>query len=614
MKLTATVLFTTLTIGTVFGQTVKTYSGNYEDGQATYHYFENEILERVYDGSFVFKRTIANSSNWQGKPNVEITGNFKDNKKDGKWTYKNEYLKSFPEGGYREFAMCSYRAGKLNGFCTLTDYSIRTNEILRKSTASFEDGKLVGKFSFKDNYSRFYFTNSTCSKLSVNGQFNKEGKFDSTWHITYKGNDESYEYIMKFKNGVLFWALHRNLSTGDVIVRFDITKLVDDFFSAYAKNPNNVIINNEKFVLRSGVGWKDDEFISHDKTPNPLSKVISFWGVNLEERSEAFKVANIPFDDNVIFNFDNIGSNSYVSNYLTESSIVKWQFTDEAKEIAQNKLLEDEKLREQKEAEEKEQQELQEAKRKQEQEEEFKKQEAISQFENTEYGRLQRAIKDKFRVWQVKSDFETASDFETRIKNQSADKLKTITDEIINAEKKRKLEIRYSNLGSYNAESQIYPLYVGRTDTILLPITKTFALQFATTFTNKKGGFDRSVIYVLPTEVVMINNKWTVSEAVVLFDNYWTGADFVRNEDFKRFYKENGSYYYDREYTNLDKMAKDIKKYKIESLKSFESATEIPKQVFFYEWKMQTPTANSQKLVFSLEDLNMTSANSSATK
>src|SRR5206468_1908615 len=105
-----------------------------------------------------------------------------------------------------------------------------------------------------------------------------------------------------------------------------------------------------------------------------------------------------PFEDNnIIFTFDKIGSNSYISHYLIENSIVKWEVTDEGKEAMQKLREEQEKSKEIKEAQEKEQQQLQEAKRKEELEDEIKKQEAAKQFENTDYGKLQRAIREKFK-------------------------------------------------------------------------------------------------------------------------------------------------------------------------------------------------------------------------
>lgn len=57
MKKTIFLLFT-LSMAAVssMGQTIKTYSGLYEDGKATYSYYEDENGERVKHGKFTYNK------------------------------------------------------------------------------------------------------------------------------------------------------------------------------------------------------------------------------------------------------------------------------------------------------------------------------------------------------------------------------------------------------------------------------------------------------------------------------------------------------------------------------------------------------------------------------
>ena len=44
-------------------QTLKTFQGAYENGNATYQYYENENFERFFQGSFKYKGSITDGSN-----------------------------------------------------------------------------------------------------------------------------------------------------------------------------------------------------------------------------------------------------------------------------------------------------------------------------------------------------------------------------------------------------------------------------------------------------------------------------------------------------------------------------------------------------------------------
>jgi len=48
-------------------QTIKTYSGTYEGGYATYQYYENKNYERILNGSFTHKKKHMTSATMNKK-------------------------------------------------------------------------------------------------------------------------------------------------------------------------------------------------------------------------------------------------------------------------------------------------------------------------------------------------------------------------------------------------------------------------------------------------------------------------------------------------------------------------------------------------------------------
>lgn len=263
-----------------FSQT-KTYSGDFEDGVATYQYIENNDFERILNGSFSFKTIKFREG--RGQCTIEATGKFKKNIKDGKWTYK---VIGNDREGTMEIAQGSYVDGKLNGIWSLKNTEKNTNKIIRSSTVSFSNGRLVGPFYYIFNA---YFLIHEYSFISIKGKFSKKGSYDSIWTIKYKNaEDKSREDVRKYSNGILFWRLYRDITTGDVIDRYDTLN--------YKALPSF------------------DEGINS----NPLDKIIAIWLNN-----------NISGDDNVydspilISLFNKIGKNdtTYVESFVPNAEV-----------------------------------------------------------------------------------------------------------------------------------------------------------------------------------------------------------------------------------------------------------------------------------------------------
>ena len=104
------VLLVAITLCTC-AQELKTYSGSFKGGEATYTYYETDE-GRIFEGEFHWKGNGARPGYLENKGEVEIKGSFKNNKRDGLWIYtatdkqsrvntlKANYVSGVPEGNY----------------------------------------------------------------------------------------------------------------------------------------------------------------------------------------------------------------------------------------------------------------------------------------------------------------------------------------------------------------------------------------------------------------------------------------------------------------------------------------------------------------------------------
>lgn len=211
---------------------------------------------------------------------------------------------------------------------------------------------------------------------------------------------------------------------------------------------------------------------------------------------------------------------------------------------------------------------------------------------------LKGNVKRQFEKWLIKGEFEKNSDYENRIKNQSASQFNTIVAAKIDEEKKRKLG--YSKdvtLDKYNPENETYALlwrglgYQAPADTAIIKIPSAIALDFSRICTRSSN----STAYLMPLEIGLINNTWQITKGVFLFDNFWGGAS---GQQFATLNKEKGVYVY--EYNNYG-----LKKYYTIDVFKIKKADDIKREVYFYEWT--SPKASSiQPINFNYFDLGIT--------
>lgn len=199
-------------IENVFSQELLTYQGPYKNGTASYQYSEGNNFERVFQGPFKYS-----------EDEITITGQFINNKKNGQWvTIKVDKAISNGKPLKKEILTGQYLNDQMEGLWSIERTDLEKNKPIISSQVNFKDGYLVGSFKYYNSNSGFILNNiEQINELSLIGNFDSKGYFDSVWIASYKINNIPYELIRKFKSGLLFFELKRNLSTGEILNKYD---------------------------------------------------------------------------------------------------------------------------------------------------------------------------------------------------------------------------------------------------------------------------------------------------------------------------------------------------------------------------------------------------------
>lgn len=196
-------------------QSLKTFSGNFEQGSAVYQYYENSQFDRVFHGTFSYTGSM-----------FDMKGNYVDGQKDGQWSITaNDKLFSGRGGSIKLNTKItgSYKKGKLEGVWSYTNlirFAADKEEDKETSTATFSGGHFVDKVSYIASWPENH---------SVNGEFDNLGFMTGNW--TYINGSEKDE--IKFMKGVAYWRLLNNTSTGEKKLFCDATEFVKEFWNSY---------------------------------------------------------------------------------------------------------------------------------------------------------------------------------------------------------------------------------------------------------------------------------------------------------------------------------------------------------------------------------------------
>lgn len=216
----------------IISQNTKTYNGNFEEGKATYQYYEDQNFDRIFDGDFTYLGSFYN-----------LYGFYKKNHKDGNWKIKAVnniyYYGNEPKLKLNTNIWGTYHDGELfgtwkysNSICIYNSFAkIYSAELDNEiSTAKFLNNRFVDTIHYESNWP---------TALKIDGYFTNSGIIDGTWHFDSQNSID----IIKYNNGVKYWRLNKKKSNGEKLDFFDNSNFVNKFWSNYDSITNTSEIN-----------------------------------------------------------------------------------------------------------------------------------------------------------------------------------------------------------------------------------------------------------------------------------------------------------------------------------------------------------------------------------
>jgi len=200
-KIIYTILILSISLFTLQGQSLKTYSGPYsiknstfKNGSATYSYYEKGG-EEIKKGNFSFK---VKSTNYAGSMEIIIKGKYKDNLKTGLWTYTLNVISSQTGAGTMTMILkAKYLEGLPNGlwqFSLVAD----NNKVTSNVSAYFEKGIVVDNFTYK--------AKDNTKSVTYDAKLDKEG-----YLISFSRKENQYNNSGEYYKSILITGANGGL-------------------------------------------------------------------------------------------------------------------------------------------------------------------------------------------------------------------------------------------------------------------------------------------------------------------------------------------------------------------------------------------------------------------
>lgn len=302
-----------------FCQQLKSFSGNFQGGQATYTYSENSNQERIYQGEFKFKRNLS----YGHYQNILITGKFNNNLKDGNWRFTGNDDDANPtvdqitiEGKY----LNGKKIGKWVAIQRAQTYSKKV--ISQELTANFKNDTICGVYKYTSQ-------NGTYSVL---GQFDNNGNYDGDWIIkNVAENSDGLEDKRKYIKGFLISRFLKNSSTGEIYFKNNFSELLP---LLKFNSDSSILTLDYDFANRA-------EFIKLDNSINGSNEFLSLptgYLYDLGEKSlallggdDGFQDLDFVFKDSRIFgrtfygvsSIDNAGWEHHSNTLISDEGYVQ---------------------------------------------------------------------------------------------------------------------------------------------------------------------------------------------------------------------------------------------------------------------------------------------------
>jgi hypothetical protein len=234
-------LFSNLAIA----QTLKTYTGSYQSGQATYQYYENADLERIFNGTFKYQSSRYDFT----KVQLDIKGQFKENLKSGQWIGKKS----------RTFNLNGTSINQIEELIGMYDSGKRVGKWIKRKIEIIN-----GKTGFNEIIAEINFANNNIKDIKsktkdsyINGKFNNDGNYANNWSIKKDG----IEYFVDFKNNIYKKVIIRRESDGNILLSYDVTDILSKRNDDSSLNVSKLIIDGEFYSIREYQPYQQEDDI-----------------------------------------------------------------------------------------------------------------------------------------------------------------------------------------------------------------------------------------------------------------------------------------------------------------------------------------------------------------
>jgi hypothetical protein len=572
-------------------QTIKTYSGPYGKGNATYQYYEDNNGERVYNGSFAFKGLEGT---------IKIIGAYKNGKRNGNWecTLTNYFYIAMTMSGTIQV---NYLNGNREGISTYSlSKDINAFDVSGKETET-------ARINFKNNIpsGEYFFSlankvNSNAgireAKTIIKGSFDESGYKTGEWNIQSVNNNLPTEEVKRYNKGYCYWYISRISSTGEINKKFDSTEFANNYFKKqeeiFQKGNLNYALGfpkgsniSDAFDLIGNQGVNaivdntGDRFTIAGKEGMPIAQFIGNlgWDAFLNSKyDKCIELSNkaLSYDSTFLYAKLNIAlaklkqkSPEYLSYYYSATSCCKnienrketleagiqdindlsqkeeVPNTENAIKILEaelSKIRNDEKtLAVQKEKEIKDKG-----------EKEKKEQQHRIELANSDYGKIISEIRIELKRWERKSQFESDTDYQNRLRNEKESQFLKIRDSVLQKFKSLNQSLSTDNLLlvgqiiKYDPENKILIIQPkmlggGRERRVLFAVSSKYNASFSDDYNkvarnngyslnisselakamySMYGSDDNMEILIIPKEFTLYNNYWCISKAFIIFN------------------------------------------------------------------------------------------------
>ena len=240
-------------------QELKQYSGRYLQGEAEYGYYENADGQRIKHGKYRYQAEIGYGGS---EEKVIADGTFKNDKKEGEWTFQIASNKE------QVVIKARYADGVLNGLFQVQ----KGGRVVWN--CEMKNGRITGDFQ-RNFYGK---------KLS--GSFDAEGYPVREW----KCLKQDSKGIEIYQEGVLLKGEETDETTGNITKRRASVPAeinAEDFFAAYNATGSSVKINGHFYQL-------SDEKNPGGAYPHEFERLMKEW-VRYTERHEGLKEGAEPY-------------------------------------------------------------------------------------------------------------------------------------------------------------------------------------------------------------------------------------------------------------------------------------------------------------------------------